>query len=259
MTEDAAAPTVQRIDHRDAAGAVTLRINRPEVRNALGRRELRLLNAHLMDCQFDSSVRVIFLTGAGEAFCSGADLKARNDRDSGETQSISDLSTEVTTRIVTMPKIVIVAMNGAAAGMGCHIAICSDLCLASTTANFHFTGATKGIPSQQFGALILPLTIGLKRAKGILLRGGRLSARRALDLGLINELVEPDAWEATLQDWAATLVKADPRVMAHNKFQMNQLAFQQIGALKLSTLAGAAYHASVSHLPSGRVAEEKEL
>jgi enoyl-CoA hydratase/carnithine racemase len=261
MSEKAAL-TIVREDHVHAPGAVTLRINRPEVKNALGPKDLRLLNQHLLDCQMDSDVRVVLLTGTGDSFCAGADIKHRNERANAQragAANSAELANEVMTRIIMMPQIVVAAVNGAAAGLGHHMAVCSDLCIAMRTAQFHFTGARKGIPSQQLGALLLPLTLGLKRAKAILLHGGRLSAERAQQLGLVNEVVDPPEWKAVLAALAADLVLHDPRVMAHNKFQLNQFAYQMIGALKLSNLAGAAFHASTPYIVPGRVKSEKAI
>jgi 2-(1,2-epoxy-1,2-dihydrophenyl)acetyl-CoA isomerase len=248
--------TVLRIDHDDAPGIVTLQFNRPRVRNALGPDELMLANRHLLDCHYDPAVRAIFLTGAGEAFCSGVDLKVMNALPAAERPAALEPATELMTRIISIPKVVIAAVNGASAGLGNHIAICADLCVMQQGAAFHFTGAAKGIPSMQFGALLMPMTIGMKRAKGLLLRGGRVTAETAESLGMCNAVIAREQWPSELAALAKEFAQRDAAVMAHNKFQVNQQAFQMIGALKLSGLAGAGHMSAASELPTGRLTKD---
>ena len=247
---------VSLIAHPAVEGAVVLRINRPEFKNALAPEDLARMNQLLFDCHHDSSVKVIFLTGTGDAFCAGADLKQMNARSPEDRARGGEAATELMTRIVSMPKIVIAAVNGAAAGLGNHIAICSDLCIAQEAANFHFTGATKGIPSMQLGALVLPMMIGLKRAKGILLRGGKVSAQRAEELGFCNEVVSSADWDEHITQLAREFSGRSVGAMVQNKYQLNQLVYQQLGALKLSSLAGASHLAGAGELATGRIATE---
>ncbi|GAA4338365.1 enoyl-CoA hydratase-related protein [Pigmentiphaga soli] len=244
---------IVRTDHADAPGVVTLRINRPHVKNALGPADLQALDRHLLDCQLDPEVAAVIVTGTGDAFCAGADLKQMNARSPQDRARGGETATDLMTRIVTMPKIVIAALNGASAGLGNHIALCSDLCIAKEGAALHFTGAIKGIPSMQMGALVLPMVMGLKRAKSLLLRGGRVPAERAVELGICNEVVEAGRWDAALAALAAEFSGRHAPTLAHNKFQLNQFAYQMIGALKLSSLAGAMHFAASGELQTGRV------
>ncbi|MGE0799789.1 MAG: enoyl-CoA hydratase/isomerase family protein [Lautropia sp.] len=248
-----ATPPVERIDHAEAPGAVILRIHRPEVRNALAAEHMLEASRILADCQHDARVQVVFITGSSGAFCAGADLKALNAQDSGARAQSIAASTELMTRIVNTPKIVVAAVNGASAGLGNHIAICADLCFASSDATFNFTGAVKGIPSLQYGALLLPMAIGMKRAKALLLRGGRLTAQRALELGLCNEVFAPERWDAEIAAIAQEFAGRDAATLAHNKLQANQFAYQMAGALQLSALAGAAHMAAKESFVTGGV------
>ena len=245
--------SVLRIDDTKVPGAVTIRFNRPEVKNALTPAHMLLVARHLFDCQHDPAVKVVFLTGSGDAFCAGADLKALNAEARERRAQSLDAATELMTRIVSTPKIVVAAVNGVSAGLGNHIALCSDLCIAVRDANFHFTGAVKGIPSMQYGGLLLPMVVGLKRAKELLLRGGKVTAERAEHLGICNSVVAPEHWASEVAALASDLSKRDPATMAHNKFQANQMAFQLYGALKLSALAGGAHMAAAESFAPGRV------
>ncbi|MGB6102949.1 MAG: enoyl-CoA hydratase/isomerase family protein [Pusillimonas sp.] len=246
---------ILRIDHKEAPGAVTIQFNRPAVRNALAPEDLLLVNQHLLECQYDDAVKVIFLTGAGSAFCAGFDLKVLNALPAGKRASALDTATELMIRIVSSPKIIISAVNGASAGLGNHIALCSDLCIAVHDANFHFTGASKGIPSMQFGALLLPMTVGLKRAKALLLRGGKVSATKAEEIGMCNAVIEPERWKEEIASLADEFCTRNPTTLSQNKFQANQLALQMIGALKLSSIAGGSQMALADQFVTGRIGD----
>jgi enoyl-CoA hydratase/carnithine racemase len=236
---------------------MTVEFNRPKVKNALRPQDMLRLNEVLLRYQADPQVKAVILTGAGGAFCSGADINYLNKLSGAEMAAYIDMCADVLTRIISMPKIVIAAVNGASAGIANHIAFCVDYCVASEDANFHFTGATKGIASMMLGALLAPMTIGLKRAKGLFLRGGRVSAEKAVELGFCNYTVPQAQWNKELDDLAAEFAARSAVTMAHNKFQLNQAAFHMIGALKTSTLAGSSTLSKASDLPVGRVQQRQ--
>jgi enoyl-CoA hydratase/carnithine racemase len=218
---------VVRESHPRHPGAAIIRFTREHVRNALAPQDCLQAARYIEDCQHDPAVNVVFLTGTGVAFTAGFDLKVLNALPPEERPLALDSATELMTRIVTTPKVVIAAVNGHSAGLGNHIAICSDLCIA------------KGIPSMQYGALLLPMVIGMKRAKALLLRGGRLDADQAEALGLCNSVVDEAGWEAEIDTLSEEFSGKHMGTLAQNKYQLNQLAFQLLGALKLSSLAGA--------------------
>lgn len=255
---DETEPGVVRIDDTPVEGAATLMFNRPHVRNAVRPEDLMLLNKYLMDCQFDPKVRVIILTGSEGAFCAGADLKAVNASLGKRGYSSSELSGDMLQRIVSMSKIVIAAVNGPAAGLGHHISTVCDLTVVRADASFHYTGPRKGIPSLQFGALVLPMLVGLKRAKEILIRGGVVTPERAVELGLANEVVAVKDWDGHLAELASEFAQFHPEVMALDKYQVNQLAYGMLGALRLSSLAGASRLNSMEPVITGRLDSEEQ-
>lgn len=233
--------------------AVLLRINRPEKRNALREEDMNFLGERLQSYHHDNSVRAVFITGTGDAFTSGQDVNDINTKSGVDLAALFERDVDILTRIVTMPKLVIAAVNGVSAGFGNHLAICSDYCIVKQSAMFHFTGAAKGIPSPMLGTLLLPMTIGLKRAKAIYLRGGKYPPDKALADGLCNEVVAAENWDATLDALAGEFCGRDSQVMALNKHLLNHGAVQMVGALKLSGLAGANILSNVSNLVTGRV------
>ncbi len=234
-------------------GAVTLRINRPSVKNAVGPREVTRLRESLLRLQVDPTVRIIFLTGTGDTFTAGADINELNRLSGDAMSSFIETQVDLLNHIVLSPKIVVAAVNGVSAGLGNHIITCCDLAYIKDTAVLHFTGASKALPSLLMGPLLMPMTIGLKKAKSLYLRGGRRSAHEAVSEGLCNEAIAPADWQRHLDEIASEFTGRSASTMAHNKFQLNQSAFQLVGASKLSGLAGALSMSQATDIPTGRV------
>ncbi len=233
--------------------AVLIRLNRPAKRNSLPAKEIGVFGDRLAALQHDPTVKVIVITGTGEAFTSGQDVNDINTMQGAELAALFERDIDILTRIVSMPKIVIVAVNGQTSGFGNHLAICADLCIIKKSAKFHFTGAAKALPSLLLGTLLLPMTVGLKRAKSIYLRGGQYSAEQAVADGFCNYAVDDADWDTELEKIAAEFAERNPLTMAHNKYQLNQGALQMLGAVKLSGLAGAGLLSNATSIPTGRV------
>jgi len=241
--------------HPRVPSAAVLRLDRPRVRNALRSQEMRRLIGYMSDCSADPAIKTIVITGTGSAFTGGADINEINRLSGDALAAFINQQVEFLISIVSTPKIVIAAVNGATAGMGNHIAVCSDLCIARTDATFNFTGAAKALPSLLFGTLMLPLTIGMKRAKAIYLRGGKVTADQAVDYGFCNEAVPEGEWEQAIESLVAEFTERSAMTMAHNKFQLNQPVLQLIGAAKLSGLAGSAALSTATSIPTGSLAK----
>ena len=236
-----------------AAGAVMISMNRPEKRNALSEQDMELFGKLLHEYHHDDSVQAIFITGSQDAFTSGQDVNDINNKSGAELAALFERDVDILMRIVAIPKPVITAVNGVSAGFGNHLAICSDYCVVKSSAVFYFTGAAKGIPSPMLGTFLLPMSIGLKRAKNLYMRGGKYLASQALEDGFCNEVVNADEWGKNLDTLAAEFCVRDPQVLALNKHVMNQASMQMFGALKLSALAGANILSSATSLKTGRV------
>ena len=233
--------------------AALIRMNRPEKRNSMPAKDFAIFGDKIAALQHDTSVKVIFITGTGGAFTSGQDVNDINALKGAELAALFERDIDILSRIVSMPKIVIAAVNGATSGFGNHLAICSDLCIVKKGAKFHFTGAAKALPSLLLGTLLLPMTVGLKRAKSIYLRGGEYTAEQAVADGFCNYAVDDADWDAELEKLAAEFSARNPLTMAHNKYQLNQGAMQMLGAVKLSGLAGAGLLSGATSIPTGRI------
>lgn len=180
------------VERRDD-GAVWVTLNRPEARNALSRQvnlELAELALKLGD---DPSVRVVLITGAGDkAFCAGADLKERKGVTADQTKPYVDAISRAINRWANMPKPTIGVINGYAFGGGTELALACDLRVASDSAQFGLTEVRLGIMPGAGGTQRLTRLVGVARAKELILLGRRIDARRALDIGLVMQVVPAD-------------------------------------------------------------------
>jgi enoyl-CoA hydratase len=174
-----------------------VRLNRPERLNALSIDLAVELDARLAEVGADNLARVVILTGAGRAFCSGLDLK-----DYGIIPNIDHLSvhriasrsmgtySQLTRRLRSIPQPVIAAVNGAAFGGGMCLCLGADLRIAADTAEFNATGIVNGLTSAEMGAgWILPRLIGAANSNDLLLTGRRIDAAEALRIGLVSRVV----------------------------------------------------------------------
>lgn len=177
-----------------------VRLNRPERLNALSIDLAVELDARLAEVGADNLARVVILTGAGRAFCSGLDLK-----DYGIIPNVDHLSvhriasrsmgtySQLTRRLRSIPQPVIAAVNGAAFGGGMCLCLGADLRIAADTAEFNATGIVNGLTSAEMGAgWILPRLIGAANSNDLLLTGRRIDAAEALRIGLVSRVVTAD-------------------------------------------------------------------
>ncbi len=174
---------------------VLLTLNRPEVRNAFNTQmgvELGDFFRAMYVNQED--VRCIVLTGAGEkAFCAGGDLKQRNEMTDEQWMQQHAAFEQKTLAMLDCPVPIIAAVNGAAFGGGCELALSSDFIYASEKARFAQTEVRLGIMPGAGGTQNLPRAVGVRRAKEIILTAEPFTAAEAFEWGMVNKLCAPDA------------------------------------------------------------------
>jgi enoyl-CoA hydratase len=184
-------PETLRYEVEDGIAVVTL--NRPDKLNALSREVLDELEACFVEVGNDDAVRGIILTGAGgKAFAAGADIAEFRAMTAMDGHRFALRGQAVFNRIASLRKPVIAAVNGFALGGGCELAISCHLRTASENASFGQPEVNLGIIPGYGGTQRLPRLIGLGMAMEMILTGERISARRALDIGLINRLYPDD-------------------------------------------------------------------
>jgi 2-(1,2-epoxy-1,2-dihydrophenyl)acetyl-CoA isomerase len=208
-----------RYDLAEAVAVITL--DRPEVMNALNaqmRAELRHAVA-----QAGQAARVVVLTGAGRAFCSGQDLGDRATAASlNLEQVLRDEYEPMLRAIVDCPVPVIAAVNGAAAGAGANLALAADVVVAAESAVFVQAFSRIGLMPDAGGTWMLPRLMGQARALGAALFAERIEARRAADWGMIWECVPDDGFEARWRGRAAHLAEGPGVAYGHIRRAMRE-------------------------------------
>jgi len=202
----------------------TVTLNRPERKNAANGTMFRELLAVLDDAATDRAVRCLVLTGAGGAFCSGADLSDPTDvagRPGDPYLLQMRALADVALRLHRFPKPTIAKVGGVAAGAGMSMAIGCDLVVASASARFSQIFAKRGL-SVDFGASwLLPRLIGLHRAKELAFFADILSADEAAGFGLVNRVVPDAELDGFVDDWARRLAEGPTLALSLTKTLLN--------------------------------------
>jgi len=167
----------------------TLKINRPNLRNAINRDVLFTLKKYLNEFYFDNQIRVLVITGEGnKAFCAGADLKERITFSEEEVKEFINNIKETFSLVANFPKPVISAINGIALGGGTELALACDIRIASDNASMGLTETKLGIIPGAGGTQRLSRIIGIARAKELIFTGKIINAKEAFDIGLLNKV-----------------------------------------------------------------------
>ncbi len=205
-------------------GVVTVTMNRPARKNAANGTMWRELLETFEEVAADRHDRVMVLTGAGDAFCSGADLGDPADvaGRSGDPYLVQMRALgEVALRLHRLPKPTIAKVGGVAAGAGMSMALGCDLIVASDTARFSQIFSKRGL-SVDFGASwLLPRLIGLHRAKELAFFADIIDAHQAAEFGLVNRVVAADQLDPFVDDWATRLAAGPPLALSLTKTMLN--------------------------------------
>jgi enoyl-CoA hydratase/carnithine racemase len=182
-----------------ADGVATLTLNRPERLNAVNATSIRELVAAFDAADGDDGVRAVIVTGAGRAFCAGADLGAGGGTFAGgpgrseRPEDHRDGGGLVTLRIFELKKPVIAAINGPAVGFGVTLTLAMDIRLASSTAKLGFVFARRGVVPEACSTWFLPRLVGIAQAAEWAYTGRVFSAEEARAGGLVSRVMAPDA------------------------------------------------------------------
>lgn len=195
-----------------SGGVCTLTLNRPDKLNSFNDEMHLTLRAALEKARDDESVRAILLTGAGRGFCAGQDLGDRDPRNWSEPpdlgQTLESFYNPLVRLIRAIPKPVICAVNGVAAGAGANVALACDIVLAAQSARFIQSFAKVGLVPDGGGSWSLPRLIGEARAKALAFTAAPLSAEQAADWGLIWLAVDDESLMSDAQTLAGQLAEA---------------------------------------------------
>jgi enoyl-CoA hydratase/carnithine racemase len=199
----------------ETEGIATITLNRPDKLNAFIGHMRRDLAEALEHAGSDRGVKVVIITGAGRAFCSGGDIafmaELMERRDSDEFSRILGAGRRVITAIRSMTKPVVAAINGPAAGAGFNLALACDLRIASSNATFTQSFVKVGLHPDWGGTYFLPRLVTSNKACEMFFLGDSIDAAEALRLNLVNKVVAPEELEAaTLQ--LAERLRAAPSI-----------------------------------------------
>jgi len=215
-------------------GFARLTLNRPDRLNSFTVEMHGEVADALTRAERDDAIRALLLTGAGRGFCAGQDLSDRavapgaDGLDLGE--SLENRYNPLIKRLVNLPKPVICAVNGVAAGAGANIAFAADIVLAAKSARFIQSFSNIGLVPDSGGTWILPRLAGHARALGLALTGEPLSAEKAESWGLIWRVVEDDQLKSESEKLASRLAMGPTRGLAAIKLAMRQSWQSDLGA-----------------------------
>jgi 2-(1,2-epoxy-1,2-dihydrophenyl)acetyl-CoA isomerase len=200
------------------SGVATVTLNREHRKNGITKVLVDQAIEAIDDLAADEACRVVVITGAGPAFCSGMDLSERIAPD--EITFMRSVG-QLCRLIHELPVPVIAKVRGAAIGYGANLALCADLVLADETAVFGEIFAERGLSIDGGGSWLVPRSVGLLRAKEIMLLACRVTAREAADMGLVNRCLVRAQLDSTVDDWATRLANGPRRALSVIKQQLN--------------------------------------
>ncbi len=190
-------------------------LNRPEVFNSFNREMALSLQSILDDCEANSEVRAIVLTGNGKAFCAGQDLKEVTDPDlnPGFKKILEEHYNPIIKRLRAIKKPIIGAVNGVAAGAGANIALACDIVVAHDKVSFIQAFSLIGLVPDSAGTYFLPRLIGFQKALALAMLGDKIPAEEAERLGMIYKSVPLEEFEETISKLAIKLANMPTKAL----------------------------------------------
>jgi 2-(1,2-epoxy-1,2-dihydrophenyl)acetyl-CoA isomerase len=203
-------------------GVAHITLNRPDKLNAFNRDMAILLQSRLDECASLHEVRCVYITGYGKGFSAGQDLAEVTDPNGPSmSQILGDHYNPIVKKIRYMPKPVIAAVNGVAAGAGANIALCCDIVLAAGSASFIQAFSRIGLIPDSGGTYILPRLIGWQKASALAMLGDKVMAEEAEKLGMIYKVFPDDSFQIESVRLAEKLASMPTRSLALTKHALN--------------------------------------
>ena len=208
-------------------------LNRPEVFNSFNRDMAFLLQDTLDACEKNEDVRAIVITGSGKAFCAGQDLKEVTDPElnPGFKKILDEHYNPIITRIRSIKKPIIGAINGVAAGAGANIALACDVVVAHESVSFIQAFSLIGLVPDSAGTYFLPRLIGFQKALALAMLGDKISAEEAENIGMIYKVIPSESFEEDVKKLALKLANMPTKALGmikelYNKSMTNDLEAQ---------------------------------
>ena len=212
-------------------GVLTITLNRPQARNAMSEAMNQALGQQLAAAELDPAVKCVVLTGAGQGFCAGGDVKGMNDRNSGggagpsldeaiHRQRVNQRATAG--KLFKMPKPTLAALPGAAAGAGLSLALACDLRIMASNAILTTAFAKVGLAGDYGGSYFLTQLVGSAKAREMYFLSDRVGAEEALRLGLTNWVCAPEELAAKTREVARRLAGGPSICFRYMKENLNR-------------------------------------
>ena len=237
-------------------GILVITLNRPERMNALTDRSYTELYSALDDAENDNESRVVVLTGAGKAFCAGADFSPEEDQRRGLSRaSAAEVRHQlkvgpqkVTSKLYGLSKPTIAMVNGGAVGLGLDFALACDIRVGSRQSRFRVAFTRMGLVPGDGGAWLLPRVIGLPKALQITFTAELVEAEEACRLGLLNELADHEELEERTMALARKIAQGPPlaigldKVLLHNGMETDLATAMELAAFAQGICATSEDH-----------------
>jgi 2-(1,2-epoxy-1,2-dihydrophenyl)acetyl-CoA isomerase len=208
---------------RDQIAFITL--NRPDKLNSFTREMSLLLQNRLDECFSLHEIRAVYITGAGKAFSAGQDLAEITDPEGpGLTNVLREQYNPIVTRIRNLPKPVVAAVNGVAAGAGANIALCCDIVVAAQSASFIQAFSKIGLIPDSGGTYFLPRLVGWQKAAAIAMLGDKIGAVEAERIGMVYKVYENEDFAGASLALTSVLAQLPTRALAFTKHAFNYSA-----------------------------------
>lgn len=224
-----------------------IRFNRPDKFNSFVREMAMAFQAALDDAAADDAVRAIMLIGVGKAFCAGQDLAEAIDPNGPELSKIvSEHYNPIILRLREIPKPIVCAVNGVAAGAGANIALAGDVVLAASSSSFIQAFSKIGLIPDSGGTYTLPRLIGFQKASALMMLGDKVGAEEAERLGMVYKVLPDEGFEAACLAVANQLASMPTYALGLTKQALNRSMVQGLPEQlrmedELQTRAGHSY------------------
>lgn len=202
---------------------LTITLNRPDVFNAFDDTQSYELQDAFKAAARDNEVRVVVLTGAGKAFCSGQDLKAISGGGKRDlSESLYKRYNPIIRAMRNLPKPIICRLNGVAAGAGCSLALACDMIVAAQSAKLIEVFVNVGLVLDSGSSYFLPRLVGSARAFEMAAMGSRVSAEQALAWGMVNKVVADEELDEAVKNYTDYFAQAPTKAIALMKKMLNK-------------------------------------
>jgi 2-(1,2-epoxy-1,2-dihydrophenyl)acetyl-CoA isomerase len=205
---------------KDGVGIITL--NRPDKFNSFNREMALLMQSKLDECASLHEIRCVYITGSGKAFSAGQDLGELVGKNPvGIDKVLSEHYNPIITRIRNLPKPVVAAINGVAAGAGANIALCCDIVVATQSASFIQAFSKIGLIPDSSGTYFLPRLVGWQKASALMMLGEKVSAEQAERIGMIYKFFPDEGFAENAMNIATYLAQMPTKGLAFTKHALN--------------------------------------